>query len=236
MYYCCTVDCIYKRNASLLRSHTQQQRLPPPYVSLFYYSSFLFSNIFQRFSYSIIQCILLLTKKQTNFFDDKKKKQTAQGKFAEIAEAYEVLSGDSSRRLYDHARRVRDAHAHGEGGPAGGNDRHGDAASFGESWGGAGTGGDWYFADGMDDAFGSSFGGVFGEAFGGGGDAFGGGGGEGTRNGGGGAGRGGVEFQARDPMELFEVRMFYFWENVLYVLYDIMLLLIVVFWFGLGRG
>lgn len=72
-------------------------------------------------------------------------------------------------------------------------------------------GGDWYFADGMDDAFGSSFGGGggFGEAFGGGSNAFGGGGGGGgARSGGGRGSRGEFEFRARDPMELFEVRTF----------------------------
>lgn len=122
--------------------------------------------------------------------------QTAQSKFAEIAEAYEVLSDESSRQLYDHARRLREAHHH---------------ASNGDPNRQPGRGGDgdwemgpaWYYSDGMgwDNDFGSSFsggaagGGGFGAAFGGGGGPFGGGGGGGRA----------FEFRVRDPLELFEV-------------------------------
>ncbi|CBJ31825.1 Heat shock protein 40 like protein/ DnaJ domain containing protein [Ectocarpus siliculosus] len=122
--------------------------------------------------------------------------QTAQSKFAEIAEAYEVLSDDSSRQLYDHARRVRAAHEHA-------NSDHNREHSGGRGRGGGGGGAgvwemdpEWFYADGGDwDGFGSSFGG--GAAFGG--APYGGGWG--------GAGGGGAfEFRARDPMELFETK------------------------------
>eukprot|EP00752_Nemacystus_decipiens_P011051 g9817.t1 len=116
--------------------------------------------------------------------------QTAQSKFAEIAEAYEVLSDDTSRQLYDHARRLRAAHQNQPGRGGGGDGGISD-------WD---MGPEWFYGDGMgwDNDFGSSFsggatgGGGFGAAFGGGGGPFGGGGG------------GVFEFRFHDPMEIFE--------------------------------
>lgn len=142
----------------------------------------------------------------------------AQSKFAEIAEAYEVLSNETSRKLYDHARRVRAAHdmdnrtGGGSRGSAGGRQ---DRDAFGGDWE---TDGDWYFTN---DGIGGE-GGMFGSSFGGGGGGGGGGGfgagfGSGPFGGfGGGAGVGGgggaYEFHARDPMELFEVRVLFFFS------------------------
>lgn len=126
--------------------------------------------------------------------------QTAQSRFAEIAEAYEVLSEESSRQLYDHARRVRAAHDDA-------NANRGGGGLFGGGGGSAAgweVDPEWYYADGMDwDGFGSSFGG---------GAAGGGGGGFGAAFGrdpfAGGGGGGGVHahgFPRSDPMVLFEV-------------------------------
>lgn len=124
--------------------------------------------------------------------------QTAQSKFAEIAEAYEVLSDNTSRQLYDHARRLREAHHRqpGRGGGGGVPDWE--------------MGPEWYYSDGMgwDNDFGSSFSGGAGGG-GGFGEAFGGGGGGGPFGGGGG---GAFEFRLHDPMEIFEVNGYvYLW-------------------------
>lgn len=135
--------------------------------------------------------------------------QAAQSRFAEIAEAYEILSHDSSRHLYDHARRVRAAHEINSSERGGGHGNPERGAAFG---GRQDPGTEWFFVDDMDGGggmFGSSFGGggSGGEAFG---PTFGYGGFGGTEGGAGwgGAGdrRGVHEFVARDPMELFEVR------------------------------
>lgn len=140
--------------------------------------------------------------------------QTAQSKFAQIAEAYEILSDDSTRELYDHARRVRAAagryhqqqHNHGDGGAdfAGGVFDDGDWRQ--DEWASAQWYQDYVDAMGMGDGlfFGSSFG------TGGGGGGFDAGfeqgpfgvGGEGAWGGGHGVR---FEFRPRDPMELFDV-------------------------------
>ncbi|CAM9435294.1 unnamed protein product, partial [Choristocarpus tenellus] len=65
--------------------------------------------------------------------------ETAQRKFAEIAEAYEVLSDDYTRRQYEHARHARVSGAWG-GGSAG--------AGGGERFGGDGGGFDDVFSFG----------------------------------------------------------------------------------------
>lgn len=135
----------------------------------------------------------------------------AQRKFAEIAEAYEVLSNDTSRELYDHARRVRAASSrHRTSIFDFENDEEEDGGGAGAGYGWA-SNAQWYqqYADGMgmgDDGgfFGSSFeadGRGFNAAFGS--ESFGGvGGGDG-----GGRGDGVFEYHPRDPIELFEVRM-----------------------------
>ena len=125
--------------------------------------------------------------------------QAAQGKFADIAEAYEILSDGTTRQLYDHARRVRATH------DASVNDGRGGAPEAGD-W--AAAEGDWfYYHDGPIDG---GIGGLFGSSFDGGGGfdfgdrvTFGAGSGSG---GGGLSGRGAFEFRASDPIELFEVR------------------------------
>lgn len=124
--------------------------------------------------------------------------QTAQSRFAEIAEAYEILSEESSRQLYDHARRVRAAHDEANA------NRDGDGA-FGGGWGTAHWEMDpeWYYADGMDlGGFGSSF---SGSAAGGGGGGFGAAFGFDPFAAGGGGGRQVFEFRLSDPVDVFEV-------------------------------
>lgn len=133
------------------------------------------------------------------------KNQAAQRKFADIAEAYEILRDGTTRQLYDHARRVRATHD--------------SSAAIGiesDDWATATTEGDWWYydGDGGTGSFGSSFEGVFG--FGGkmdfdqGGEPYGGGsdveiGGESGGNTGAGMRGGPFKFRASDPFELFEV-------------------------------
>lgn len=137
--------------------------------------------------------------------------QAAQSKFAEIAEAYEILSDDSTREMYDHARRVHAATRRYHRGS-------GSSADFSEGARGIDDDDEWVstpwfqqYADGMgvaDDGmfFGSSFesGDLFDTGFWQ-GSFHGGGGGMGA---GGDGGSGGMrfEFRPRDPMELFDVR------------------------------
>lgn len=134
--------------------------------------------------------------------------QAAQRKFAEIAEAYEILRDGTTRQLYDHARRVRATH-----------DSSAPGDIEGDDWATTTAEGDWWYYDGDGGAglFGSSFEGVFG--FGGrmdfeeGGESYGGGSGRsgvGVEGGGGGNTGAGMrgdtfKFRASDPFELFEV-------------------------------